>query len=133
MCAFPSMNMRLCFINPWVEKKWNYDTIYDNLGWAEQTSVDWRNFCSRVMGNWLCNQDPTGGEDIVVKIDKSCFGEQKYRHGREPGNICVVGGIEMKLKKCFLIPLVYPLSPNRNKETLVPLTKNYILLGTHHL
>lgn len=45
-------------------------------------------------------------------------------------NIWVFGGIEKESKKCFLIPLVPTLSPNRNKETMVPLMRKYILPGT---
>lgn len=67
-----SIHPKLCFINHWL-KKWNYDTIFENLRWAERTSLDWRSFCSEITAHWLSDQDPIGGEDIVVEIDESCI------------------------------------------------------------
>lgn len=119
-----------CFINHCLQKRSNHNTIFENLGWAERTGVDWRSFCSEVTVNCLSNLNPIGGENNVVETDESCFGKRKYERGQELSNVWVIGGIERELKRCFLIPPMPSQSPNGNKETLVPLIKNYILLGT---
>ncbi|XP_027218228.1 uncharacterized protein [Penaeus vannamei] len=120
----------LSFVNHWLSKHWDHQTVIGCLHIAERTSVDWRSFCSEVTEQWLDNQEPIGGPGIVVEVDETLFGKRKYEIGRLLSQIWVFGGIERVSKKLFLVPLVELLSRKRDAETLIPLINKYILPGS---
>ncbi len=115
----------LLFCNHWLEKQWNHRTIFDNLKWSEHTSVDWRSFCSEVTLHWLRNQEPIGGDGVVVEIDETFFVKRKYERGRPLSSVWLFGGIERVTKKQFIVPLVDE-KRDRSAATLIP--KNLFLL-----
>ena len=57
------------FVNHWVCKLWDHETVVTNLEISRTTSVDWRSFCSEVTDHWLTEQNSIGGDGIVVEID----------------------------------------------------------------
>ena len=117
------------FCNHWLEKQWNHQTIFDCLQWSQHTSVDWRSFCSEVTLHWLRNQEPVGGDGVVVEIDETFFVKRKYERGRPLSSVWLFGGIERVSKKLFIIPLLDE-NRDRSAETLIPLIKKYILPGS---
>lgn len=117
----------VCFVNHWLKKKWNHDTVLHCLNWAPSTSVDWRSFCSEVTEWWFDNQDSIGGEGIEVEIDETLFVKRKYNRGRMPRQLWAFGGIERVSKKCFIVPLV---DKDRSAGTLIPIIKQYIRPGS---
>lgn len=68
--------------------------MHECLQWSQHTSQDWRSFCSEVIIDCLKNQQPTGGEGVVVEIDDTFFEKRKY----EQGKILVVFGCLVALK-----------------------------------
>lgn len=117
----------VCFVNHWLKKKWNHDTVLHCLNWAPSTSVDWRSFCSEVTEWWFDNQDSIGGEGIEVEIDETLFVKRKYNRGRMPRQLWAFGGIERVSKMCFIVPLV---DKDRSAGTLIPIIKQYIRPGS---
>ena len=117
------------FINHWLLKKFDHDTILKCLHWSMRTSIDWRSFCSEVTLSWLNDQEPIGGIDIIVEIDETFFVKAKYGRGRELRQIWVFGGIERVSKKKFIVPL-HKEGQDRSARTLIPLIKKYIRPGS---
>ena len=116
----------LLFINHWLRKVWDHHVVINSLGLSSKTSVDWRSFCSEVTENFFENQEPVGGDGVIVEIDESHFGKRKFNRGRPLSDVWVFGGIERVSKKCFLVPLVEPLPRDRTAANLVPLVTKYI-------
>lgn len=123
----------ILFVNYWLDKHWNHETISKTISFSSRTSVDWRSFCSEVTHYWFYNQDPIGGEGVIVEIDESCFGHRKFNTGRLLSQIWVFGGIERVSKKLFVVPLINEdtgETQKRDKQTLVPLIEKYIRRGS---
>ncbi|XP_076045960.1 uncharacterized protein LOC143028154 [Oratosquilla oratoria] len=74
----------VCFVNHWLQKTWNHDTVVKCLKWAPSTSINWRSFCSEVTDWWFDNQDSVGGEGVKVEIDKLKSVKQK-QWAKRPG------------------------------------------------
>lgn len=106
------------FVNHWLQKTWNYDTVFKCLNWVPSTSVDWRSFSSEVTEWWVDNQDSIGGEEIEVETDETLFVRRKYDRGRMLRQLWVFGGIERISKKCFIVPLVVQ---DRGASILIPI------------
>ena len=101
-------------------------------GMLSRTAVDWFNFCRDVCAQWLDRHEVLiggfneNGEPIVVEIDESKFFHRKYHRGQwRPGH-WVFGGIERISGKCFLVEV-----PDRKRETLEAMIRQYILPGSH--
>lgn len=118
------------FVNHWLSKHWDHQTVIEWLHISERTCVEWHGFCSEITEHCLDNQEPIGGPGIIVEIDETHFGNPNYERGRLLSQIWLFGGIERESKKLFLVPLVEPLSRNCDAETLIPLIKKYILPGS---
>ena len=116
----------LCFVNHWLHKVWDHETIVDSLKWSI-TSVDWRSFCSEVAEWWFDNQNCIGGDGVEVEVDETLFVKRKYERGRVPKQVWVFGGIERNSKKCFLVPLI---DKDRSANTLIPIIKQFIKPGS---
>lgn len=67
----------------------------------------------------------TGGENTTVEIDEPKFGKRKYHKGHHVEGQWVFGGVCRESGAAFLVPV-----EKRDKETLIPLIKKYILPGT---
>ena len=119
----------LLFVNHWIQKFWNHNTILECLHWSRSISVDWRSFCSEVTLHWLHNQDTIGGPDIIVEIDETFFVKSKYERGRQLSQVWLFGGIERVSKRKFIIPLHLE-GQDRSARTLIPLIKQYIRAGS---
>lgn len=112
------------FVNHWLQKYWDHQTVTKCIGMSRPTSVDWRSFCSEVTQNWwLQNQNSIGGAGIIVEIDETLLVRRKYNRGRQVSHVWVFGGIERVSKKKFIVPLV---DGDRSADTLIPLIKKYI-------
>lgn len=72
-------------------------------------------------------RQPIHGPGIVVEIDETLFGMQKYKKRRLLSQTWVLGRSEHVSMKLFLVPFVKPLSRNHDAQTLVPLLKKYVL------
>ena len=117
------------FINHWLDKHFDHETVVKCLHWARATSVDWRSFCSEVTISWLNNQEPIGGPDVIVEIDETFFVKAKYNRGRQLRQIWLFGGIERVSKRKFIVPL-HQEGQDRSARTLIPLIKKYIRPGS---
>lgn len=74
---------------------------------------------------WLENETtPIGGEGMVVEIDEAKIGKRKYNRGREISGTWIFG-FERHTGKVFIVPV-----PNRTRETLLNVIKQWILPGT---
>ena len=128
-CHLPTWKVVL-FVNHWINKLWDHETVVNNLGITRKTSVDWRSFCSEVTEDWLSNQDSIGGDGIVVEIDETLIAKRQYERGRVLSQIWVFGGIERVSKKKFVVPLIGPVGEKRDAGTLLPLIEKYIRRGS---
>lgn len=114
------------FVNLWV-----YNVPLNVIGIqtgivSKQTLVDWSSVCREVVfDSMILRRSPIGGPGKIVEIDESKFGKRKYHRGHFVEGQWVFGGIERGSKKCFLVPV-----PNRTRQTLIPIIKDWILPGT---
>lgn len=97
-------------------------------GIAKETATDWYSFnrevCMvRMMSDDMC--DKLGGPGKIVEIDESLFGKMKYGRGRPVNGKWVFGGVERGSSKCF-----FRVVPDRSKETLFPIIRDWVLPGT---
>lgn len=120
----------ILFVNHWLSKRWDHQTVTSCLNITPKTSVNWRSFCSEVAEFWLGNQDSIGGQDIVVEIDGTFLVRRKNNKDRPLSQIWLFGGIERDSKKKFVIPLLEPVGEKRDTATLLPLIKKYIRGGS---
>ena len=104
-CRFEPWKLML-FVNHWLSKHWDHDTINKCLHLSTATSVDWRSYCSEVTQYWFSRQEAIGGQGIVVEIDETLIVKRKYDRGRILSQIWLFGGIERVGKKRFVVPLV---------------------------
>ena len=101
-------------------------------GLSGNTVVDWMSFCRDVCEQWLEDNSveigglDENGEPKVVEIDESKFFHRKYHRGQWREGHWVFGGIERQSGKCFLVEV-----PDRKRETLEGMIRQYILPGTH--
>jgi len=118
------------FVNHWLQKHWDHETVIKCIGMSKTSSVDWRSFCSEVTQNWLQNQNSIGGAGVIVEIDETLLVRRKYNRGRQLSQVWVFGGIERDSKKKFVVPLV---GSDRSADTLIPLIKQFILPGVSYV
>ena len=104
-------------------------TIRKCLKWSSNTRLDRRSFCSEVSFDWLHNQEPIGGTDIIDEIDETYFVKRKYDRGRQLRDVWLFRGVERISKKKFIIPL-HEEGQDRSSRTLIPLIKQYIRPGS---
>lgn len=57
----------VCFVNHWLQKKWDHDTVLQCLKWTLSTCVHWARVCSVVTEWWLHNQDSVGSDGIEAR------------------------------------------------------------------
>lgn len=75
---------------------------------------------------WLEDQqNPIGGEGIVVEIDEAKIGKRKYNRGRLITGKWIFGAFERDTGKAFIVPV-----DDRTRETLLNIIKKWILPGT---
>ncbi|XP_068244671.1 uncharacterized protein [Palaemon carinicauda] len=117
------------FVNHFLQTFWDHETVYRCIHFSSKTSVDWRTYCSEVTHNWMCNQEPIGGPKISVEIDATFFVKRNPR-GRQLSDVWLFCGIERESKKKIIIPLHKEGQDPQSAETLLPLIKQYIRIGS---
>jgi hypothetical protein len=65
------------------------------------------------------------GTSRIVEIDESLFFKRKHNRGRIQNRQWYIGGIEIKSRKCFIVPV-----DNRNSITMTRIISENSLLGT---
>ncbi|RUS71462.1 hypothetical protein EGW08_020777 [Elysia chlorotica] len=103
----------VCFVNHFISKHWDHETVSVCLGLSKHTVVDWRSFCSEVTDEWYRQQAPIGGPGVVVEIDETLITRRKYNRGRLPTQIWLFGGIERVSKRKFIVPLTGDVAAHR--------------------
>ncbi|KAK3852955.1 hypothetical protein Pcinc_040477 [Petrolisthes cinctipes] len=100
--------------------------VRNELGLSNKTICDWASFCREVLIEWsVKRQGKIGGKDMIVEIDESKFGKQKYNVGRIVEGQWVFGGICRETKSTFLVPV-----EKRDKDTLLQIIKDKIEPGS---
>lgn len=114
------------FVNLWLDNA-SLKLIGKQCGIISNNArTDWASFCREVLfDKVLIDIKPIGGAGKVVEIDESKFGKRKYHRGHHVEGQWVFGGIERDSGECFMVPV-----ERRDKETLLPIIKNWILPGT---
>ncbi|XP_035233008.1 uncharacterized protein LOC118204826, partial [Stegodyphus dumicola] len=109
----------------WLGKCGN-DFIRTELRIAKNTVTDWKSFCREVCME-LCLKENVklGGEGVIVEIDESKFGKQKYHRGKRVEGKWVFGLVERGTDKC-----VFRVVENRGAETLLEIIKENVLPGS---
>ena len=97
------------------------------LNISQAPATDWYNFCREVCAVYLIEncQEKLGGPGKVVEIDESMFGKRKFHRGRRTTGRWVFRAIERDSRKVRMAVV-----EQRNKDTLLPLIKDWILPGT---
>ncbi|XP_042230522.1 uncharacterized protein LOC121871967 [Homarus americanus] len=121
-------NTALLFINVFLEQYFSQEICENELGLSAKSVVQWKTFCSEVCMYWMENQEPIGGPNTVVEIDKTTFGKRKVYHGVQVRcGLSVFGGIERGSGRMFIVPV-----EEIDSDTLAPLCQTFIS-GHHRL
>lgn len=126
---FPPWKIVL-FLNHWLSKHWNHETVVKSLGIGLCSSVSWSSYCSTVTDLWFEEQDSIGGDGVIVEMDETVIVKMNYDNSLVLSQIWVFGGIERVSKKTFVVPLFGPVGEKRDVGTLLPLIKKYIRPGS---
>ena len=79
--------------------------------------TNWRNYVRDVYAEYLIlHPRVIGGPGETVEIDESAFVRRKYNQGREVNTQWVFGGICVRTKLGFLVPV-----DQRDAQTLLPI------------
>ena len=98
----------------------------EEADFSPQTSLSWNNYCREVcIDSIMTNNKKIGGKGKVVEIDESKFGKVKHHRGHFVKGQWVFGGVCRETGESFLVPV-----PNRSRETLLPIIKQWILPET---
>ena len=93
---------------------------------SSTTIVAWMKKCREICSGWVRLRPPIGGQNVVVEIDESKFGKQKYGKGHDVKGAWVFGGREKQNKRnCFYIVV-----KNRKASTLLPLIQKHVAPGS---
>ena len=111
---------------------WAYGetTVYKckrELGFADRTITDWKNFIRDVCVEMVAVRDPCviGGVGHTVEIDESLLSQRKYHVGRMFPQIWIFGGIDTTTKEVFIVPVL-----SRQANLLIPVLQRHVLPGT---
>ena len=85
--------------------KSSYTAIQSMTGHSSNTITGYMNFFRELVISTLEDDNQMiGGEGVIVEIDESKFGRNKYHRGRPINGVWVVGGIERTSeKRCFVV------------------------------
>ena len=100
--------------------------LLEQLGISKQAVTDWSKYCRQLCVAW-CEQtkEMIGGVGVIVEIDEAILGKRKNRAGKIVKGQWILGGYERDTKKLFVVVV-----PNRTKETLLAVIKEWVLPGT---
>lgn len=124
-----SIQQSILIVACWI-RNYTVEETASESGVNMNTVVEYFNFCREVCYVIVTNNSvPIGGEDKVVEVEESHIITRKHGKGRllknEAEQMWVFGGIERESKKCFIVRV-----HSREKNTLVPLVKHFVLPGT---
>ena len=96
-------------------------------GISSETVCNWNNhFNQAVAMDYQYNEEPIGGENIVVEIDESKFGKRMYHKGHKVEGVWVVGGVERTdARRMFAICV-----KDRSEATLSQIIRTYVHPGS---
>ena len=128
-----SLFMTYCFVYQLSYKDTIRETTItsDEIGNFQRTSTetvcDYKRYCRDICYNIVLEEtsDQIGGENLIVEIDESKFGKNKYNKGRHIQGQWIFGGICRQTRKFFLVPVEH-----RDKDTLIPIITERIAPGT---
>jgi transposase-like protein len=105
----------------------SHSSIVKMTGHSTKTITSYLEFFRELVANTLEDDNQMiGGPGVIVEIDESKFGKNKYHRGHPVGGVWVVGGIERGIGgKCFV-----EVVQNRNAETLYDIISRRVLPGT---
>eukprot|EP00095_Tigriopus_kingsejongensis_P010183 snap_masked-scaffold105_size367834-processed-gene-1.11 protein:Tk10183 transcript:snap_masked-scaffold105_size367834-processed-gene-1.11-mRNA-1 annotation:"hypothetical protein CLF_100748" len=120
------LDQLIYFTYCWSKNLLAKDCNEESGGMSPDTQVDWSNFHRDICAQSLL-EEPTviGGPTKIVEIDETLLAKAKYNRGRWPEQRWVFGGVERESGKCFMVEV-----PDRSRETLEPIIKQYIRPGT---
>ena len=117
-------NLKFCQL--FLDKSYSVHLIRREIGWAQQTVIDWASFAREVLENYLVNTvGKIGGPGLTVEIDESKFGRTKYYRGRFTRGQWVFGGYCRETGEFFAVPVA-----RRDTDTLLAVIKDKIHEGT---
>lgn len=111
----------LLFVNMWLRKHFTLSSSLYNFQISTKSSIDWKSMCSEVTQFWFNNQQPIGGENIVVEIDEILFLKSNKKLGTK--QVWLFGGIERESKRCIVVPIV---NKQRCEKTIISLIEKYV-------
>ncbi|XP_070071079.1 uncharacterized protein [Drosophila takahashii] len=116
-----------CNFVAWEMKGSTISFLREELGWSQQTVVDWSNFLREIYLSWTKKnaKQIIGGDGLTVEIDETKIGRRKYNCGRVVDGQWVFGGICRETGDFFLVPV-----EDRSQETLLPIIEANIANGT---
>lgn len=107
--------------------KSSYTTIQLMTHHSSKTITRYMNFFRELVISTLEDDDQMiGGEGVIVEIDESKFGKNKYHRGRPIDGVWVVGGIERTSEKRCFLKVVH----NRTAETLHDIISRHVAPGS---
>ena len=121
-----NVETNLKFVVLFIQNNFTYDFAASELHVSHKTICDWASFCCEVLISLvLHHEEPIGGINTTVEIDKSKFWKIKYNVGRVVEGQWVFGGICHETRQFFLVPV-----EDRTSETLLKIIKEKIKPGT---
>ena len=109
----------------WCNKKPSW-LVRRELNIAQNTVIDWYNFCREICVEIMLNHGgKLGGLGRFVEIAESKFEKPKYNRGNSLKGNLLFGGIERGSDRCFL-----QVVSNKSKVTMISLFEKYIEQGT---
>lgn len=120
-----SMNQILKLTYFWCLKLEN-ESIMTDMDVSSETVNNWQHFCRDVCME-LCvrENEMLGGDRVIVEVNESEFGSQKYEKERYVEGKWVFGGVERGTNKCF-----FAVASTRNKECLLNVIKENVRPGS---
>ena len=71
-CQTNIMSLKIVlFVNHFLNHLWNHKRLMECTQFFQNTSVDWRSFCSEWTDEWSRNQQAIGGDCVEVEIDET--------------------------------------------------------------
>jgi hypothetical protein len=105
-----------------------YTTIKNVTTHSSKTITDWSNFLREIVAWDMSREDnqganyKIGGENIIVQLDESFFGKNKYNLGHRVQGCLVFGGVEITEERNIFAVRVF----NRTAATLAPIIERYV-------
>ena len=120
----------ILFVNEFLRRGLSLNFLAKNLNISKSTVSEWRQFCCEVTEAWCKNQDPIGGDDVIIEISEIAIFHENKRRGREQIKRWAFAGIERVSKRMFIVPSTVSAEEDRSEETLWPLLRKHVRPGS---